>query len=182
LENGANPDVTNAEGETPLFVALLIAIRENNPELIKLLLENRANPDATNAEGETPLFIAIRENNPELIQLLLKYRANPDATNAKGETPLSIAIRKKYFVAAKIVMDYGANIEDAIEKVGNIKDKTFKIKIETYQPKPVEYIDNTYLVKGGNKKRRTKRTKKSRKNKKTRYGYKGNYLKTISSS
>ena len=82
LEAGAEINITNQYGETPLHLA-------RSKEQIKLLLETGANPNIQDKFGETPLHWCW--NNLEKIRLLLEAGADYTIRNNKGLTPI-----KKY--------------------------------------------------------------------------------------
>lgn len=66
LENGANPDLPDAMGMTPL----LYASQFENKELIVLLLKHKANKKIANNEGKTAMDYAVFNKNQEIIGLL----------------------------------------------------------------------------------------------------------------
>ena len=63
--NGAGP----SGGERTMY-PLLIAVKQNNVDLTKLLLEHRANKDIKNESGETPLTIAEKNGFQDIATLL----------------------------------------------------------------------------------------------------------------
>jgi ankyrin repeat protein len=56
LEHGANPDIKDPNGETPLFYA----VRNRDPEKVKILLDHGARLNVTNNKGETPYIIGMQ--------------------------------------------------------------------------------------------------------------------------
>ncbi|XP_014226426.1 tankyrase-2-like [Trichogramma pretiosum] len=93
LKNGADPNLANAMGLTPLHI---ICKTEDNHRLGYMLFEitNKLNRhvelDACDNVGNTPLHTAVVNNNMKLAELLLRKGANPNSANDKGETPLHI--------------------------------------------------------------------------------------------
>ncbi len=85
-------DLTNDEGETPLFYA----VTRNNEDAVHLLLVNGANIDHQNNLEETPLFVAAQENNAQMVDLLLSLGANSDIENEFGEKPINVAASQGY--------------------------------------------------------------------------------------
>lgn len=78
LQKGANPNLSDRKGVTPLMLATQLGFVEGAARLIKA----KANVDGTNRSGETPLIRAVQLRNPELVRLLLKSGANPDKRDA----------------------------------------------------------------------------------------------------
>ena len=81
LEKGANPNVQNKEGNTPLHIATQKALTET----IQNLLEKGANPNVQNNEGNTPLHIATQKALTETIKNLLEKGANKTIENNDGK-------------------------------------------------------------------------------------------------
>ena len=74
LKAGANPNVRNQLGSTPLAEAAFNA----NTGLIKALLDAGADPNAAGPDGQTPLMIVSRTSNVAAAKLLLDKGANPE--------------------------------------------------------------------------------------------------------
>jgi ankyrin repeat protein len=72
LQHGADPDLCDGKGESPLHIALKGGYRRN--QMVKILLEGGANPNLVDEEGNTPLGLAA--GNAELVRLLLKHGAD----------------------------------------------------------------------------------------------------------
>jgi ankyrin repeat protein len=66
LERGANPNIADPTGITPL----IYATEFENIELMKLLLSYKADKKQTDKEGKTPYDYAVFTNNQEVINLL----------------------------------------------------------------------------------------------------------------
>lgn len=78
LQKGANPNLADRKGVTPLMLATQLGFVEGAARLIK----SKASVDGTNRSGETPLIRAVQLRNPEMVRLLLKAGANPDKRDA----------------------------------------------------------------------------------------------------
>lgn len=72
LENGADANRIDGNGESPLVVA----VAANNAEAIKLLLEFGANPSTKNRLGDSPIDRAVDNKNTALLDLLIKGQVN----------------------------------------------------------------------------------------------------------
>ena len=77
LSKGANPNVGDANGDTPLIIAARIGFED----AARTLLKYRANVDATNRRGETALIVAVQQRQPRMVELLMKSGADPDKTD-----------------------------------------------------------------------------------------------------
>lgn len=76
LQNGANPNVTNNKGNTPLHGAA----KQNNSEVVDLLLASKSCPHQKNNAGQTPLHYAAA---PKGLQPLTQlYRTNKQIQKA----------------------------------------------------------------------------------------------------
>lgn len=138
LENGADPNERDEQGDTPLHVAILLADVESARQLIAhsadiearnltgatplhqaacdtrkesilLLLENGADVDAHADNGDTPLHNAALRGHRGTIELLLAHGADPSLRNSRGHTPRDEAIRRGHEKIARLLA--GARIE-----------------------------------------------------------------------
>jgi ankyrin repeat protein len=71
LTQGADPNVQDADGNTPL----MNAVSNRQVETLRLLI-TKADPGITNLAGQTALYFGIGE--PEIVRLLLDAKAKPD--------------------------------------------------------------------------------------------------------
>jgi ankyrin repeat protein len=100
LQQGANPDLCNGKGESPLHIALKGGYRRN--QMVKILLEGGANPNLVDEEGNTPLGLAA--GNAELVRLLLRHGANIH----QGSNPILFsAITKQDVDTVRVILDAG---------------------------------------------------------------------------
>jgi ankyrin repeat protein len=81
LRSGADPNLANRSGETPLIAAARIGYDDAVP----WLLVSGAKVNAANRMGETALIIAVQQRRTRIIRLLLEAGADPDkADSAAG--------------------------------------------------------------------------------------------------
>ncbi|WP_265029689.1 ankyrin repeat domain-containing protein [Wolbachia endosymbiont (group A) of Philonthus cognatus] len=86
LRAGADPDIQNDRGKTPLHCA-------TRSGSIASLLKAGANPNQQDCEGKTPLHYAAKvELDKESINFLLKSGAELNILDKQGKTPLQTAI------------------------------------------------------------------------------------------
>lgn len=74
LQKGANPDIRNKQGMTPLIMATQLRFVEG----VKVLLAKNAKVNETNNQGETALIRAVQLRDTELARILLLKGADPD--------------------------------------------------------------------------------------------------------
>lgn len=86
LQKGANPNIADRRGTTPLMLATQLGFIDGAEWLIKY----KAAVDATNRSGETALIRAVQLRNPDMVRLLLKAGANPD----KRDTVAGLSARE----------------------------------------------------------------------------------------
>jgi ankyrin repeat protein len=78
LRHGADPNIRDSKGLTPLLQAL------RNGSMLKvlaLLLDHGADPNIGDQDGKLPLHYAINAQSPEMVALFLKYGADPKVPN-----------------------------------------------------------------------------------------------------
>ncbi|TCD04080.1 ankyrin repeat domain-containing protein [Erythrobacteraceae bacterium CFH 75059] len=84
---GANPNIADRRGVTPLQIATGLGFVEG----AAALLQAGAQVDATNRTGETPLITAVHQNDVDMVRLLLSHGAKPDRSDNSGRTALDYA-------------------------------------------------------------------------------------------
>ncbi len=87
LARGADPNIRNNKGETPVVVAAAIGYVEG----VELLVASGARLDESNATGETPLMSAVHRRDLAMVRVLLKGGANPNRSDSAGRTALDYA-------------------------------------------------------------------------------------------
>lgn len=79
---GANPNIRDKKGVTPLQIAASLGFVEGAEALIKA----GANFETSNTAGETPLIGAVHKRDVPMIRLLLSSGADPDKSDNSGRT------------------------------------------------------------------------------------------------
>lgn len=99
LQKGANPNLRDAKGSTPL----LAAIRAGQDSVIEILIKGKANVNIGNNGGETPLILAVQLHNLGAVRDLLAAGADadqPDNLSGKSARDYAIAERRLPQLAA----------------------------------------------------------------------------------
>ncbi|KAK8142161.1 hypothetical protein G3M48_009262, partial [Beauveria asiatica] len=111
LEHGANIEVRNVEGETPLLRAVELG-RKNT---IRVLLDFNADVEAIGAMQLSPLMTAATLRSESRIRLLLEKNAKINAKNCIGYTALTMAVSQAIAGhgrnPVKLLLDRGADTE-----------------------------------------------------------------------
>jgi ankyrin repeat protein len=82
IQKGANPNIQDASGNTPM----IIAINSGFEEAVSILITYRANVNLANSAGETPLIRAVQLRKRDLVIALLAAGADPDRTDVVGKS------------------------------------------------------------------------------------------------
>jgi len=108
LKSGADPDLGNDYGVTPLF----LAIKNSSEHMVRLLLEGGADPDVGLWSGETPLMTAAKSGDVEVVRLLLDRGVDVDAREPRrGQSALMWAISFRHPDVAQLLIEQGADVK-----------------------------------------------------------------------
>lgn len=88
LHHGADPNITDQTGTTPLHLASELG----SVSLIEFLLEEGANVNVIDDEGETALFYALRGQRDAAVRKLVEYGIDVTTRNSDGESALDFCI------------------------------------------------------------------------------------------
>ena len=104
LRNGADPNLIDSKGRTPLMYSVLESFN-----MIDILLMNGADPDIGDFEGRTPLTLAVIDSGVDegIVAALLAHGANVNIQDKTGFTPLMWAVNNhdrmpEFFIASLI--------------------------------------------------------------------------------
>ena len=82
LAKGADPNVRDNKGVTPLVLACNLGFTEG----LESLIAHGARVDEPSSTGETPLIAAVHRRDLAMTRLLLKAGANPDRADNSGRS------------------------------------------------------------------------------------------------
>ncbi|XP_052085162.1 putative ankyrin repeat protein RF_0381 [Mytilus californianus] len=88
-EKGAGVNVTDIYGQTPLT----LSCRNDNSDIIRLLIEKGADVNASDHDGQTPLMWSCANNNSDIVRLLIERGANVNVSNEKEQTLLILSFK-----------------------------------------------------------------------------------------
>ena len=89
--------------------ALMFAVREHDPEMIKLLLVHGANVNLADEKGQTALMHACLAGMQDNAILLLKNKADPNSADSMGTTAVMIATKADNLELCEALFDKGAD-------------------------------------------------------------------------
>lgn len=108
LFRGANPNLGDIHGETPLHWAA----KAGDQRMVSLLLQKDVLPDLQDYRGRTPLSRAAERGHSLVVGALLALpKADPDCKDAWGRTPLSLAAENWHRETVTILLDHGASVD-----------------------------------------------------------------------
>ncbi len=106
LKAGFSPRITDVYG-TPL---LSLAVREQIPDMVRLLLSAGADVNALSADRSyTPLMDAAQKGDHNMCKILLEAGANPDVKSKDGQTALVLATGRGDVELCKLLISCGAD-------------------------------------------------------------------------
>ncbi|KAG2175276.1 hypothetical protein INT44_007764 [Umbelopsis vinacea] len=146
LRYGANIEGLDADGRTPLVIAVIAAqldmvslmiekkanieasdndlltalhwsARIGHMVILELLLQKEANFGAVTKHGNTALHLAAQFNHSNIVATLIRYTANIDAKNRNEQSPIEVAISNGH-------VDIVFQLKDAGAKMGMSGDNT----------------------------------------------------------
>jgi ankyrin repeat protein len=118
LERKADPNegLQSMDVRSPL---LIMAVREMNPEMVKLLIRSGADVNLRTEDGFSALHAAVSRNfvgidtndekmkkRREILEALLVAKADPHVKNAQGRTPLESAQKNEDQEAANLLRKF----------------------------------------------------------------------------
>ncbi|HEV2600742.1 MAG TPA: ankyrin repeat domain-containing protein [Candidatus Babeliales bacterium] len=106
LKNGANINMYNRRGETPL----MHAAQYGNVGIVSFLLQHGANIKAIETDDKNVLFYAINNKDLNVLQFLIDEGVPVDSRDILERTPLILACRNGRLKAAQLLIDNKADV------------------------------------------------------------------------
>lgn len=113
ISNGADVNVKDDNGYTPIFGAVFDYEAGDRSETVKMLIAYGADVNATDTGGLTPLHNAAMNGKRQMIELLLANKADPNVKSASGITAAQ-------FAAEANQQDIAALLESAVVRADEI--------------------------------------------------------------
>lgn len=88
IKAGADVNARNEAGETPVTLVAAYGPRDENVDIVRMLLDAGADANAARNDGKSALHVYFREESERLVKLLIERDANVNATCTNGATPL----------------------------------------------------------------------------------------------
>ena len=88
FDAGANPNIRNSKGETPL----MIATKLDSDEMVLQFLIRGADPNIPDLMGVTPLMVAVEHLNYDIAKDLVEHGANLFAHDKEGRSVVQVAL------------------------------------------------------------------------------------------
>lgn len=88
LQRGANPNIADRSGVTPLQIAARLGFVDG----VSQLIDGGADINVADQTGETPLIGAVHRRDVAMIELLIGKGASPDRTDNSGRTARDYAL------------------------------------------------------------------------------------------
>jgi uncharacterized protein len=104
-----HPNLINA-ADAKGFTPLIIAVYNNQPAVINILLQNGADPNKQDLSGNTALMGACFKGYLALAEKLLTAGAAINLRNEQGATALTFAATFGQLAIAKLLLQHGAEV------------------------------------------------------------------------
>src|SRR5690606_27976698 len=108
LDNGADVNFINSYHKES---ALIIAIKENNIEIVKLLVKYNIKMNYFDDINQNPLICAYCTKNFKIIKILLKYGSNPNIIHKSKNYFLGVCLNTKNLDLFKLLFSKGLKID-----------------------------------------------------------------------
>jgi hypothetical protein len=153
LRNGADPDITDISGFSPLMVAS----NSGYVDIVKLLLDGRANVNyVREGDAGTSLMYATRAENKNIVEILLDNGANVNAESANivsGCNSLVFACQKKNKEIAQLLIQRGVDVSAA---------RGFMMHYNEYYKDALKFLNKIFPPTGGRRQVKTRRRSRHR--------------------
>ncbi|XP_057328012.1 putative ankyrin repeat protein RF_0381 [Microplitis mediator] len=129
--------------KTPLY----LAVRNENIDMIKLLISSGADVNASNFDNETVLHAAVHSNNEEIVKLILDDElCDVNIKMDSGLTPLHIAVSKNNLKIVELLIKNNAKIDVRVNYKGMIGFAPYHVAVHEDLLDMTKYFLDTLKV------------------------------------
>lgn len=114
IQRGANPNIRDKSGTSPLQLAVRLGFLEG----VEALIKGGADIDVNDSAGETPLIASVHRRDIPLVRLLLEKGASPDRTDNSGRSARDYV---DLMASNKLLLDEFIKADEAREEAGETK-------------------------------------------------------------
>lgn len=138
LDAGANPSITDKDGNTPLLIACM-----NNQTACAEILVLRTNPDINhqNNEGNTAMHYAALPGPSALCKLLLELNPNLSLSNNEGKTALFIGKEHNQYKSVALIERHSSKLA-GIAAIMSDSSKSLKSAADLIEAAKVGDLDD----------------------------------------
>lgn len=115
IANGANLNVSNELGYTPLIFAVWLG----NIDTEEVLVKAGANVNQADTEGKIALHFVSYSCQQESVELLLENGSNINSIDKYGRTPFYLMVSNGQYQMLPVMVKAGANIEFPDSRIGD---------------------------------------------------------------
>ena len=109
LDQGADINVQDNDGKTPLHTAVSTIFGGREREAIAVLLNQGADANVRDNDGDAPLHTVCLLNFYEMAEVLLKHGADVNVKDNDSNTPLHRAVQFNALETAEVLLKHGAH-------------------------------------------------------------------------
>lgn len=142
IKAGADLNLSNDEGTTPLFRAVLL----KDVDYAAYLINEGADVNRAESDGRTPLITAVWQNDPEMVSFLILNLADLEAREKAGLVradsfyPGGTAVTAAVFNRSEEILDLLVNAGASIRTHDDQGETLLNMAITTCQPEMVERL------------------------------------------
>lgn len=106
LRAGANPNIRNTSGDTPLIVAA----SKRSADVVRMLIDHGADITCRRKNNSTALHVACAAAAPSIVRALVERGADVNALNEANDTPLIVAAATNSFECVCALLESGRDV------------------------------------------------------------------------